>query len=97
MLPSLIGILPAPPIAVAVSVADSCTVSVGGSRITCAYASVTLTLADGTDEHSWEAPVWFCDPWPYGFGLLGLEGFLHHFRVTISGYEEYVEVVPSRG
>jgi hypothetical protein len=70
------------------------TVPVGGARTTCVYAPVTLTLTDGSDEHSWEAPVWFCDPWPYGFGLLGLEGFLHHFRVTISAYHEYVEVVP---
>lgn len=70
------------------------TVPIGGDRTTCAYAHVTLTVTDGADEHSWDAPVWFCDPWPYGFGLLGLEGFLHRFRVTISAYEEYVEVVP---
>jgi hypothetical protein len=70
------------------------TVPVGGDRTTCAYAPVVLTVTDGGDEHSWDAPVWFCDPWPYGFGLLGLEGFLHHFRVTLSAYEEYVEVVP---
>lgn len=31
-----------------------------------------------------EAPVWFCDPWPFAFGLLGQEGFLRFFRVTIS-------------
>jgi hypothetical protein len=70
------------------------TVPVGGARTTCVYSPVTLTLTDGRDEHTWEAPVWFCDPWPYGFGLLGLEGFLHHFRVTISAYEEYVDIVP---
>jgi hypothetical protein len=29
------------------------------------------------EEFSWDAPVWFCDPWPHPFGLAGLEGFLH--------------------
>jgi Aspartyl protease len=77
---------------IAVDDAISETVPVGGGRTRCAFARVTLTITDGRDMHSWDAPVWFCDPWPYGFGLLGLEGFLHHFRVTISAYEEYVEV-----
>lgn len=72
------------------------TVPVGGVRTVCSYARVTLTISDGADQHSWDAPVWFCE-WPYDFGLLGVEGFLHHFRVTISGYEEYVEVVPESG
>jgi len=70
------------------------TVPVGDVRTVCAYARVTLTISDGTDDHSWDAPVWFCDPWPYAFGLAGLEGFLHHFRVTISGYEEFLDVTP---
>jgi hypothetical protein len=70
------------------------TVPVGGVRTVCSYAHVTLTISDGADQHGWDAPVWFCHPWPYDFGLAGLEGFLHHFRVTISAYEEYVEVVP---
>jgi hypothetical protein len=70
------------------------TLAVGGVQTAGTLARVMLTLTDGTDEHSWDAPVWFCDPWPYAFGLAGLEGFLHHFRVTISGYEEYLEVVP---
>jgi hypothetical protein len=70
------------------------TLAVGGVETAGTLARVTLTLTDGTDEHSWDAPVWFCDPWPYAFGLAGLEGFLHYFRVTISGYEEYLEVVP---
>jgi hypothetical protein len=70
------------------------TLAVGGGQTVGAFAPVTLTLTDGTDEHSWDAPVWFCDPWPYAFGLAGLEGFLHHFRVTISGYEEFLDVMP---
>lgn len=61
------------------------------------FASVSLTVTDRTDEHTWDAPVWFCEPWPFAFGLAGLEGFLHNFRVTVSGYHEYVEVVPEDG
>ena len=37
-------------------------------------ARVNLTVTDGTDEFSWDAPVWFCDPWPHPFGLAELEG-----------------------
>lgn len=66
--------------------------AVGGVRTTGRLARVTLTLADGAEEHAWDAPVWFCDPWPFGFGLAGLEGFLHHFRVTISAYHEYLDI-----
>jgi hypothetical protein len=69
-------------------------ITVGGTPTVGAYARVTLTLTDGTDEHWWDAPVWFCEPWPFAFGLAGLEGFLHHFRVTISGYHEYLDVEP---
>jgi hypothetical protein len=36
-------------------------------------ARVNLTVADGTDEYSWDAAVRFCDPWPHPFGLAGLE------------------------
>src|SRR5215469_7616064 len=39
-------------------------------------ARVNLTVAAGAEEFSWDAPVWFCDPWPHPFGLAGLEGFL---------------------
>lgn len=60
-------------------------------------ARVGLTLTDGTSEISWDAPVWFCDPWPHPFGLAGLEGFLHHFVVTIRAYDGYLEVEPYPG
>jgi hypothetical protein len=67
---------------------------VGATATVGAFARVTLTLTDGTHEHTWDAPVWFCEPWPFAFGLAGLEGFLQHFRVTVSGYHEYLEVEP---
>ncbi|HEY5990833.1 MAG TPA: hypothetical protein VIV12_31225 [Streptosporangiaceae bacterium] len=67
---------------------------VGGVKTVGALARVGLTVTDGTDEFSWDAPVWFCDPWPHPFGLAGLEGFLHHFVVTIHAYDGYLEIEP---
>jgi hypothetical protein len=67
---------------------------VGGLETIGAVARVNLTVTDGTDEFSWDAPVWFCDPWPHPFGLAGLEGFLHHFIVTIRAHDEYLDIEP---
>lgn len=67
---------------------------VAGVKTAGALTRVTLTVANDTDEFSWDAPVWFCDPWPHPFGLAGLEGFLHHFAVTINAYGGYLEVEP---
>lgn len=67
---------------------------VGGTRVSGAPARVTLRIEGGGKHHSWDAPVWFCDPWPFGFQLLGLDGFLRHFRVTIAAYEEWIECEP---
>ena len=50
-------------------------------------------LRDGR-TFSWDAPVWFCEPWPHPFGLAGLEGFLHHFVVTIRAYDRYLDIEP---
>jgi hypothetical protein len=50
-------------------------------------ARVNLMVTDGTDDFSWDAPVWFCEPWPHPFGLAGLEGLLQHFLVTIHAFE----------
>jgi hypothetical protein len=67
---------------------------IGGHKTVGALARVSLTVTDGADEFSWDAPVWFCEPWPHPFGLAGLEGFLHHFLVTISAYDEYLVIEP---
>jgi hypothetical protein len=67
---------------------------VGGVKTVGRLARVTLTATDGADEFSWDAPVWFCDPWPHPFGLAGLEGFLRHFLLTINAYDGYLEVEP---
>ncbi len=63
--------------------------AVGGFRTVARSASVQLTLGDET----WEAPVWFCDPWPLGFHLLGQEGFFRWFDVRVRAARYTVEVV----
>ena len=65
---------------------------IGGLKTAGALARVSLTVNDGADDFSWDAPVWFCDPWPYPFGLAGLEGFLHHFLVTIRAHDGYLDI-----
>ena len=67
---------------------------IGGFKTAGTLARVSLTLTDGADEFCWDAPVWFCDPWPLPFGLAGLEGFLHHFIVTIRAYDGYLDIEP---
>jgi hypothetical protein len=68
---------------------------IGGLKTAGALARVSLTVTDGADEFSWDAPVWFCDPWPLPFGLAGLEGFLQHFTVTIRAYDGYLNIEPN--
>jgi hypothetical protein len=68
--------------------------AVGGQVVEGAAARVTLRMKAGDEEQAWDAPVWFCEPWPFGFQLLGLDGFFRHFRVTISGYSEWVDCRP---
>jgi hypothetical protein len=67
---------------------------VAGIKTTGALARINLTVTDGADEYSWDAPVWFCDPWPHPFGLAGLEGFLYHFLVTIQAYDGFLDIEP---
>ena len=73
------------------------TISVAGHRLKARSTRVTLSVRDATARHDWDAAVSFCDPWPFGFQLLGLEGFFRHFRVTIAGYPEWVECEPEDG
>jgi hypothetical protein len=67
---------------------------VAGLKTVGTMARVRLTVTDGADQFSWDAPVWFCDPWLHPFGLAGLEGFLHHFIVTIRAYDGYLDLQP---
>jgi len=67
---------------------------VAGLKTVGTMARVRLTLSDDADQFTWDAPVWFCDPWPHPFGLAGREGFLHHFVVTIRAYDGYLDLEP---
>ena len=66
------------------------TLVVGGVTTTTLAARVDLTIAG----MRYEAPVTFCDPWPFAFSLLGHEGFLRFFRVTLCAAEAWLEVEP---
>ncbi|MEX1143135.1 MAG: retropepsin-like aspartic protease [Thermoleophilaceae bacterium] len=70
------------------------TFAIGGQVVEGAPAHVGLRLGDADDGRTWEASVWFCDPWPFAFQLLGLDGFLRHFRTTVSAYHEWVDCQP---
>jgi hypothetical protein len=65
-------------------------IAVGGLTATARHARAELTIA-GT---RYDAPVTFCDPWPLAFHLLGQEGFLRFFRVTLCAAEGWLEVEP---
>ena len=67
-------------------------VVVGGVKTTARHARAALTIAG----HRYDAPVTFCDPWPFPFSLLGQEGFLRFFRVTLCAAEYWLEVEPER-
>lgn len=68
---------------------------VAGLKTVGTMARVRLTMTDGPEQFAWDAPVWFCDPWPHPFGLAGLEGVLHHFVVTIRAYDGYLDLEPN--
>ncbi len=69
-------------------------ISIGGVETTAWSARVSLRIGDGRGAHTWDCAVWFCEPWPFDFALLGQEGFLQHFRVTLSAYHEWLDCVP---
>lgn len=54
-------------------------IALGGTLTDGVTVPVRLAIGDA----AWQAPVTFCDPWPAPFQLLGQEGFLRFFRVTI--------------
>jgi len=70
--------------------ADEERIAIGGFVASARRASVALTLGDFT----WEGPVWFCDPWPLAFHLLGQEGFFRWFDVRLRAATYEIEIVP---
>jgi hypothetical protein len=75
---------------VALASADEHHLVLGGSAVTGRFATVHLTVGD----HRWEAPVGFCDPWPYGWGLLGQASFFRFFVVTFRAADWELEIQP---
>lgn len=68
-------------------------VVVGGLRTDATGMPVELELRQESSSHVWTPNVYFCDPWPWAFGLLGLGG-LDPFVLTIDAYEEWTEFRP---
>jgi hypothetical protein len=62
--------------------------AVGGFVTTARATPVQLTIGDVV----WEPPVWFCDPWPLSFHLLGQEGFFRWFDVRLRAARFTVEI-----
>lgn len=71
--------------------APASTIAVGGLTTTAVHARATLTVAG----LRYDAPMTFCEPWPFAFNLLGQEGFLRFFRVTICAKDFWLEVEPA--
>ncbi len=66
-------------------------VGIGGqSHVVCHLVEdLQVTLGDT----SLSLAMWFCDDWEPPFGLLGQEGFLRYFTLTLSVAEDWFELV----
>ncbi len=62
--------------------------AIGGIVASAREAQVQLTVGDQT----WQTEVWFCEPWPFGFHLLGQEGFFRRFDVRIRAAHLELEI-----
>lgn len=63
--------------------------AVGGLVTDAAVARVDLVVGGAR----FDAPVWFCDPWPFSFNLLGQEDFLRLFHLELCAAEGWLELV----
>lgn len=72
--------------------APETTVHIGGVTAIARHARADLTIAGVR----YDAPVSFCEPWPLAFNLLGQEGFLRFFRVTLCAAEGWLEIEPEQ-
>ena len=68
-------------------------IAIAGLTTTVHSARTTLTIAG----FRYDAPVTFCDPWPFPFHVLGQEGFLRYFRLTMCAKEFWLDVEPEDG
>jgi len=65
--------------------------AIGGLMTSAREARAQLMLAEAT----WEASVWFCEPWPLSFHLLGQEGFFRWFDVALRTAVYEIEITPA--
>ena len=70
--------------------APTAEIAVAGVLTIARHARADLTIAG----RRYDAPVTFCDPWPFAFNLLGQEGFLRYFRVELRAAEDWLDVEP---
>ena len=68
-------------------------IAVGGVITRAITVPVDLQVMDA----NWHAGVSFCDPWPFGFGLLGQEGFFRFFETTFRASQYSFELQPDAG
>jgi hypothetical protein len=68
-------------------------VVVGGLRTRASGVVTELAIQHGDLNHVWSPTVYFCDPWPWAFGLFGLAG-LDPFLLTLDAYDEWSELRP---
>jgi hypothetical protein len=72
---------------------ESLALGVAATGTTARFVTTQLAIGD----HAWEAEVGFCDPWPYGWGLLGQRSFFRFFTVTSRTADFELEVMPIDG
>jgi hypothetical protein len=63
-------------------------IGVGGQHLLARTTTVSLRL--GPDE--WEAPVSFCEPWPWAYQLLGQEGFFRWFEIVVRAADRELDI-----
>ena len=70
--------------------AEARPIGLGGTTITATFTTVSLATVD----LAWEAPIGFCDRWPYAWGLLGHHSFFRWFTVTFRAADHEFDVIP---
>jgi hypothetical protein len=65
-------------------------IGVGGQHLLARTVTVSLRIGDV----AWEAPVSFCEPWPWSYQLLGQEGFFRWFEVIVRAADRELELAP---
>lgn len=70
--------------------APAARLALGGVVTDARMARVDLAVG----EVRFDAAVWFCEPWPLAFNLLGQEGFLRFFHLEVCASEGWLELAP---